>query len=43
MAELTEDQYDFVNWAKLIVKTVDERIRQFDDLCYTKEELKGYD
>ena len=40
MAELTEDQYDFVNWAKLIVKTVDERIRQFDDLCYTKEELK---
>ena len=40
MAELTEDQYDFVNWAKLIVKTVDERIRQFDNLCYTKEELK---
>jgi hypothetical protein len=40
MAELTEEQYDFVNWAKLIVKTVDERIRQFDDLCYTKEELK---
>lgn len=40
MAELTEEQYDFVNWAKLIVKTVDERIRQFDNLCYTKEELK---
>lgn len=40
MAELTEDQYDFVNWAKLIVKTVDKYIRQFDDLCYTKEELK---
>lgn len=40
MAELTEEQYDFVNWAMLIVKTVDERIRQFDNLCYTKEELK---
>ena len=40
MAELTEEQYDFVNWAKLSVKTVDERIRQFDNLCYTKEELK---
>lgn len=40
MAKLTEEQYDFVNWAKLIVKTVDERIRQFDNLCYTKEELK---
>lgn len=40
MAELTEEQYDFVNWAMLIAKTVDERIRQFDNLCYTKEELK---
>jgi hypothetical protein len=40
MAELTEEQYDFVNWAMLIVETVDERIRQFDNLCYTKEELK---
>ena len=40
MAELTEEQYDFVNWAMQIAKTVDERIRQFDNLCYTKEELK---
>ena len=40
MAGLTEEQYDFVNWAMLIAKTVDERIRQFDNLCYTKEELK---
>lgn len=40
MAELTEEQYDFVNWAMQITKTVDERIRQFDNLCYTKEELK---
>lgn len=40
MAGLTEEQYDFVNWAMQITKTVDERIRQFDNLCYTKEELK---
>ena len=40
MARLTEEQYDFVNWAMQITKTVDERIRQFDNLCYTKEELK---
>ena len=40
MAELTEEQYDFVNWAMQIAKTVNERIRQFDNLCYTKEELK---
>lgn len=39
MAGLTEEQYDFVNWAMQIAKTVDERIRQFDNLCYTKEEL----
>jgi hypothetical protein len=40
MAGLTEEQYDFVNWAMQITKTVDECIRQFDNLCYTKEELK---
>jgi len=40
MARLTEEQYDFVNWAMQITKTVDEYIRQFDNLCYTKEELK---
>ena len=40
MAGLTEEQYDFVNWAMQITKTVDEYIRQFDNLCYTKEELK---
>ena len=39
MAGLTEEQYDFVNWAMQIAKTVDEHIRQFDNLCYTKEEL----
>ena len=39
MTELTEEQYDFVNWAIQIAKTVDERIRHFDNLCYTKEEL----
>ena len=40
MAGLTEEQYDFVNWAMQITKTVDECIRQFDNLCYTKEELQ---
>lgn len=40
MAGLTEEQYDFVNWAMQITKTVDEYIRQFDNLCYTKEELQ---
>ena len=40
MAGLTEEQYDFVNWGMQITKTVDECIRQFDNLCYTKEELQ---
>jgi len=41
MAGLTEEQYSFVNWAKLIVKTVDEHIRQFDKLYYIEEELRN--
>ncbi|MDU0882110.1 MAG: hypothetical protein E7B02_11100, partial [Streptococcus salivarius] len=40
IAELTEEQYSFVNWAKGIVKTVDKYIRRFDKLYYTEEELK---
>lgn len=40
IAELTVEQYSFVNWAKLIVKTVDEHIRQFDKLYYIEEELR---
>lgn len=40
MAEFTEDQYSFVNWAKGIVETVDKYIRRFDKLYYTEEELK---
>ena len=41
IAELTVEQYSFVNWAKLIVKTVDEHIRQFDKLYYIEEELRN--
>lgn len=40
IAELTEEQYSFVNWAKGIVETVDKYIRSFDKLYYTEEELK---
>lgn len=40
IAELTEEQYSFVNWAKGIVETVDKYIRRFDKLYYTEEELK---
>lgn len=40
IAELTEDQYSFVNWAKQIVKTVDKYIRRFSKLYYTEEELE---
>lgn len=40
IAEFTEDQYSFVNWAKGIVETVDKYIRRFDKLYYIEEELK---
>ncbi len=40
IADLTEAQYSFVNWAKRIVETVDKYIRRFDKLYYTEEELK---
>ncbi|HEO0932148.1 TPA: hypothetical protein U9N24_000641 [Streptococcus agalactiae] len=40
IAEFTEEQYSFVNWAKEIVETVDKYIRRFDKLYYTEEELK---
>jgi hypothetical protein len=40
IAELTEEQYSFVNWAKGIVETVDKYIHRFDKLYYTEEELK---
>lgn len=40
IAELNAEQSSFVNWAKGIVETVDEHIRQFDKLYYTEEELK---
>ena len=40
IAELTEEQYYFVNWAKGIVETVDKYIRRFGKLYYTEEELK---
>lgn len=40
IAELTVEQFSFVNWAKRIVETVDKYIRRFDKLYYTEEELK---
>lgn len=40
IAELNEEQYSFVNWAKEIVEAVDKYIRRFDKLYYTEEELK---
>jgi hypothetical protein len=40
IADLTEEQYSFVNWAKGIVETVDKYIRCFSKLYYTEEELK---
>ena len=40
IAELTEEQYYFVNWAEIIVETVDKYIRRFGKLYYTEEELK---
>ena len=40
IAELNEEQYYFIKWAEIIVETVDKYISQFDNLCYTKEELK---
>lgn len=40
IAELTEEQYSFVNWAKGIVETVDKYIRRFSKLYYTEEELR---
>lgn len=40
IAELTVEQYSFVNLAKRIVETVDKYIRRFDKLYYTEEELE---
>lgn len=40
IAEFTEEQYSFVNWAKVIVETVDKYIRHFSKLYYTEEELE---
>ena len=40
IAELTVEQYSFVNWAKRIVEAVDEYIRRFSKLYYTEEELE---
>lgn len=40
LAELTVEQYSFVNLAKRIVGTVDEYIRRFSKLYYTEEELE---
>ena len=40
MAGLTKEQYDFVNWAMQITKTVDKYIRRFSKLYYTEEELE---
>ena len=40
IAELNEEQYSFVNWAKGIVETVDKYIRRFSKLYYTEEELE---
>lgn len=40
IAEFTVDQFSFVNWARVIVETVDKYIRRFNKLYYTKEELE---
>ena len=40
IAQLTAEQYSFVNWAKRIVEAVDEYIRRFSKLYYTEEELE---
>ena len=40
IAKLTAEQYSFVLFAKRIVESVDEYIRRFRKLYYTKEELK---
>lgn len=40
IAEFTVDQFSFVNWARVIVETVDKYIRRFNKLYYTEEELK---
>lgn len=34
------DQFSFVNWARVIVETVDKYIRRFNKLYYTEEELE---
>ena len=40
IAEFTVDQFSFVNWARVIVETVDKYIRRFNKLYYTEEELE---
>lgn len=40
IAEFTMDQFSFVNWARVIVETVDKYIRRFNKLYYTEEELE---
>lgn len=40
LAELNAEQSSFVNWAKMIVGTVDDYIRQFNNFYYKEEELK---
>lgn len=40
IAEFTVEQFSFVNWARVIVETVDKYIRRFNKLYYTEEELE---